>query len=467
MPRNNRRSDSDTKRRRDASRRRSGHASSQAEYAAEHDTEDTGAFSSEGLPQQGDEPSASVGDTAVEGAVASDAAAASVPTMDADAAPAEGPADDSELSRYSRSNASSYTARSGRTSKSGHHRVLIGVIIALVVVLVGAGVAIGLWYNNLSSQLRGSDDISEGIVPEVEDEPYYVLLLGSDSRTDSEEEEASRTDSIMVARVDEVNKKVSLISVPRDLRVNLGEYGYEKINAAYVYGGYELTLKTVSDVLGVDISYYAFIYFGGFEDLVDKLGGVTVDVPEGTYYNGVWVPAGKDVEINGEEALTLARCRHGYPPDTGAYAMGDYRRTQNQRNLIAAIAKKILAQNVTEYPSLISGLAECVDTNMSIEKLVNLATDLRGMDVDSIKSFQVPVAGWTGDAWYAVAYEDVFEVVKDNFINGRSFTKGIKGFDKENNDNAISGYPIDGDIYSYVFYEDLYGDFRTKSDSDG
>ncbi len=461
MPRNNRRSSSDTTRRRDASRRRGGRASSQAEYAAEHDTDAEEEFSQEGLPQEGDEASAAVGDTAVEGAV---------PTMDAaEAATAsDGPADDSELSRYSRANASTYTARAGRTSKSGHHRVLIGVIIALVVVLVGAGVAVGLWYNNLSNQLRGEDPgINEGIVPEVEDEPYYVLLLGSDSRTDSEEEEASRTDSIMVARVDEVNKKVSLISVPRDLRVNLGEHGYQKINAAYVYGGYELTLKTVSDVLGIDISYYAFIYFGGFEDLVNKLGGVTVDVPEGTYYNGVWVPAGKDVEINGEEALTLARCRHGYPPDTGAYAMGDYRRTQNQRNLIAAIAKKILAQNVTEYPSLISGLAECVDTNMSIEKLVNLATDMRGMDVGSIKSFQVPVAGWTGDAWYAVAYEDVFEVVKDNFINGRAFTKGIKGFDKENNDNAISGYPIEGDIYSYVFYEDLYGDFRTKSDSDG
>ena len=68
--------------------------------------------------------------------------------------------------------------------------------------------------------------------------------------------------------------------------------------------------------------------------LVDKLGGVTVEVPEGTYYAGVSVPAGDAVQINGQEALVLARCRHGNPPDQGAYAMGDYQRTLNQRNLM-------------------------------------------------------------------------------------------------------------------------------------
>lgn len=357
-------------------------------------------------------------------------------------------------SAYSRGS-SHYQARKG-----GKKKIVIGVCAALLLVLVGCGVAAAAWYNNLSNTLSGGEDGAGKDITMVEDavegEPYYVLLLGGDSRADSKED--NRTDSIMVARVDEVNKKVSILSIPRDLRVNIDGHGMCKINSAIEYGGYDTVIDEVNDLLGIKINYYAFIYFSGFKDLVDELGGVTVAVPEGTYYNGTWVPAGDAVEIDGTEALVLARCRHGYPADTGAYAMGDYQRTLNQRNLIKAIAKKILQQDATEYPSLIQGLASCVETNMTVDKIVSMATNMKDFNTEKIEAAQLPICGdEIGGAWYAALYEDVFLVMRENFVNGNKVTKGLDDFDNENNDNDLTSYCVDGEDYAYCNYSSIYG----------
>lgn len=157
----------------------------------------------------------------------------------------------------------------------------------------------------------------------------------------------------------------------------------------------------------------------------------------------------------------LARCRHGNPPDQGAYAMGDYQRTLNQRNLIKAIAKKILKQDATQYPALIASLSECVETNMSVSKLVSAATNMKGFDTDSMQACQLPVCGDViGGAWYAAMYEDVFQVMRDNFVNGRDPMEGLDGFNMENNDNDLTSYCTDGELYAYTSYADMYGSFQ-------
>ena len=336
-------------------------------------------------------------------------------------------------------------------------KIALIVAIVLLVALAAAAVAGAMWYMKITSNLAGDKDITM-TQEATTGEPYYVLLLGGDSRTD--EKTDNRTDSIMVARVDEASQKVSIISVPRDLRVNISGHGMCKINSAIEYGGYDAVINEVNEVLNIKINYYAFIYFSGFKDLVDKLGGVNVDVPEGTYYHGVSVPAGENVLIDGTEALVLARCRHGNPPDQGAYAMGDYQRTLNQRNLIKAIAKKVLKQDVSQYPTLVEGLSECVETNMSVSKIVAMATAMKGFDTDSIEAAQLPICGDTvGGEWYAALYEDVFQVMRDNFVNGNKLMKGLDGFDTENNDNDLTSYCTDGELYAYTSYADMYGSF--------
>ena len=297
----------------------------------------------------------------------------------------------------------------GRRSNAGHgskkKRIALIVVIALVAILAGVGVAGALWYNNIASNLKGNNNIT-ATTAATADEPYYVLLLGGDSRegdVKTEADEGNRTDSMMVARVDEKNKKVDLLSVPRDTRVYIEGHGHQKINSAIEFGGYDLAIKEVNELLGIKINYYAFIYFSGFEKLVDDLGGVTVQVPEGTYYDGVWVPAGDASRINGKEALVLARCRHGNPPDQGAYAAGDYQRTKNQRNLMKAIVKEIMGKPAWQVPGLVSTVSGCIETNMPAWKIAELAFVMRGMDTEKMYSASAPASSkLSGGVWYEI-----------------------------------------------------------------
>ena len=352
-----------------------------------------------------------------------------------------------------------------RASKKGGmslgKKIAVAAGCTFCAALIAAGVAAGLWYYDLTQSLAGDveGDITN-IAEEEVSEPYYVLVLGSDSR--SENGEGARSDSMIVARIDEAEQEVSLMSIPRDLYVNMGSHGYQKINAATVYGGYDYAIEVVNELLDIEISYYVFVYFSGFEDLVDTLGGVTVEVPEGTYYDGVWVEAGDAVTINGKEALVLARCRKGYPSGTGAYAKGDAQRTLNQRNLIKAIASEVLAvKNPAKLTKLLNSLVDCVDTNMGVTKLLSLVQNMKGMDLDTMQSGQVPVAGSTDDSiWVAVMYEDVWQIMRENFTSGRKLTKGIEGFDDEFINATVSD-AVAGDEYWYTYYEDKYGDFTT------
>ncbi len=360
-----------------------------------------------------------------------------------------------------------------RRRASKKKRILAGVTIALVVLLAGVGAAAALWYNGLMTTLRGDNQITNTTQVVDTGEPYYVLLLGGDSRDDTDAD--NRTDSIMVARVDEAGKKVGILSIPRDTRVYIDGHGYCKINSAIEYGGYNRVVECVNNILGIKINYYAFIYFDGFSDLVEKIGGVTVAVPEGTYYEGVWVPAGDAVEIDGEEALVLARCRHGYPPDTGAYVMGDFQRTLNQRNLIKAIAKKVLSQDISRMPSLIEGLAKCLETNMDASKIVSLAQNMKGMDTEEIDTAQLGIAGATiKGQWFGIVFQDVYEVMKENFTTGKTILDGLAKYDTDVNGSDCKSNYTDGPLFSYTSYTDLYGspkgeglpagdDERTKS----
>ena len=351
-------------------------------------------------------------------------------------------------------------------------KIALGIAIALVVVLACGGIAVALWYNNIANNIRGNQDITNLAAPAA-NEPYYVLLMGSDAREGwepvDENNDGERSDSIMVARVDEKAQQVDIISIPRDLRVKIDGHGYGKINSVIEYGGYNLLVSTLNDIFDIKINYYAIVYFQGFLDLVDTLGGVTVEVPEGTasfdmdenlntVEPSIILPAGDEVLLNGEQALVLARCRHGWPLDQGAYAMGDYQRTLNQRNLIKAIAKGVLAQDVTQLPALVESLSKCVETNMSVDKIVSLAMNMRGMDIESMESAQLPIGASTinGD-WQAVMYQDVFAVLDENFKSGTPLFENLDNFNPEFNDDDVNGNYIDGPLYAYTTYTALRG----------
>lgn len=263
-------------------------------------------------------------------------------------------------------------------------------------------------------------------------EPFYMLLMGIDKDEDRAKssnygpsDAAYRTDSLMLARIDPPEKQVTLISIHRDTKVDLGSHGTQKINAAYAFGASDAiskglkgeavsnaaadyTMDVVSKYAGVPIHYYAEMDFEGFTKIVDNLGGVEVNVPIDINDNLANAHLSKGVQtLNGTQALALSRARHAYD----SYGPGDAYRSANQRMLISAILQKMLNSSL---PTLLSSIDQLVSqdengnrtirTNLTIQALTDLAREMQDMDVENnIYTGQDPTTSqYINSLWYEV-----------------------------------------------------------------
>ncbi|MCH3967291.1 MAG: LCP family protein [Atopobiaceae bacterium] len=301
---------------------------------------------------------------------------------------------------YSRTNASTYHERSAR--KSRHRGVFHGVVVAAVSVLVVGVVALGAW--GVSVQMRLSsdtitDDLRSTLVSTTPGQPYYVLLLGTDGRPG---ETDYRSDTIILARIDPATKKVALVSIPRDTKVT---YNGEtcKINATYAYGGAQGVVEAVDDLCGVKISHYVEVSFDGFSNVVDAMGGVTLDVPDRIDD----AKAGEDVietgtqTLNGSQALTFCRSR--------AYADGDYTRMRHQRLFMTAMLGQLEAEaNPVTLISVVNATTDMVSTDMTVADIAGLALSLKGIDTSTdVSSANIPSTTSTIDGVsYVIADPD-------------------------------------------------------------
>lgn len=318
-------------------------------------------------------------------------------------------------------------AYSGRHSSSGAERfhrqatpkdpskrvrpatIVKRVLICLAAVIVVGAVWLGVWLHGLDETMQMDDTALDKALTGVSTpfKPYYVLIVGSDARGD----EASRTDTIILARVDPVENQVTLISIPRDTYVEIDGYGASKINAAYAYGGAALTVTTVSEFAGVDIAHFVEVGFDGFQEIVDAVGGVTVDVPADTTVDDVTLPEGTQT-LNGEQALVFVRCRK-------TYALGDYQRAANQRQFLVALLSSIKKAPVWQWPGIIESISACVGTDCSSGQLLWMALQLWGMDTDDMYTAVVPSYTDTIDGVsYVVAYDDDWSTMMNRVEQG-------------------------------------------------
>jgi LCP family protein required for cell wall assembly len=299
-----------------------------------------------------------------------------------------------EFNQYSR------TAKSGgyakqRARKDRTRKILVGVTIVMVSALAAILVGLGwlFWANNEIQKDLNISSLSGVTVDRVKPEdPFWMLLVG----TDFDEGGISRSDSIILAHVNPGTKSAALVSIPRDTRVQLPGYGYQKINAAYAYGemerlegknhsGAEFAVQAVSELTGVGISSYAQIDIGGFQGVVDALGGVFVDVPMDiigdTDAGWVDVYAGPQI-LDGAHALVFCRSRQ--------YAIGDFQRQANQRVFLQATAKQILASDPLTIINTVTKICEMTSTNMNIGDIASVANSMRGMQPSDIHTYSIP-----------------------------------------------------------------------------
>ena len=271
-------------------------------------------------------------------------------------------------------------------------RVLIGVLAVLLAFSVVLTVRLG---SGVSLETRAA------LSPVLPGQPFYMLLVGTDKSEQRVEDNSTggtfRTDSIMLARVDPVAAKLTLVSIQRDTLVDLGgNYGKQKINAAYTLGGAPLLISAVSDLAGVKISHYAEIDFDSFTSVVDDLGGIDVNVP---------IDIDDDL-ADVHQALGLCRARHAYD----AYGAGDYYRTANQRMVLGAILKKTLSGNPIMLARGLNAAAGSVSTDISGIELMALGVRFAGFDMSrDLMSGLEPTEGvYEGGVWYEKVKTDAW-----------------------------------------------------------
>lgn len=286
---------------------------------------------------------------------------------------------------YSRDNIARYSERA-RQRRRGR-MVKRGILTALIVVLLSGIGAAGLWFAQVMGNLGGNGYINNQlrqilVDSNVAKDPFYMLLLGTDGRPG---EEQYRSDSIILARIDPIEKRAMLISIPRDTKV-VFKGSTMKINATHYYDGPEGVVSAVNELCGIKISHYAEINFEGMQQLIDAVGGIDINATE-----GVDDPKHLDIKIepgqqhmDGPTALTYARARY-------QYADGDYTRMRHQRQVLGALANKILNElDPGSIVKTIDSVSKMVLTDLGPSDIVALANAMRGMDTDGIVSANLP-----------------------------------------------------------------------------
>ncbi len=200
------------------------------------------------------------------------------------------------------------------------------------------------------------------------DEPLDVLVLGVDKRPDASEGESTRSDTMMLVRVTPSTGRVKLLSVPRDLYVEIEPGVKEKINAAYAYGGVDQARSVMEEVTGVEVDNYVVVDFEGFEEVIDVIGGVKVDVGHGVFPEKWHMGEGVQ-RLGGRKALFYARYR-GTP-------RADLDRIDHQQKLLAALRRQAFRWNsVTKLPGIIKATNDNVSTDLGVWQVVPLARAL-------------------------------------------------------------------------------------------
>lgn len=257
-----------------------------------------------------------------------------------------------------------------------------------------------------------SIDASETMDKVDDKEILNILLLGVDERSD----DGGRSDSLMVLSLNPDQKKTTIVSIPRDTLAEIAGKGIEtKINHAYAYGGADMSVATVENLLDIDLDYFVELNMEGLADLMNAIGGVTLynDLDwydeEGLYKLGYHYQVG-NIELSGPKALGYVRMRHFDP-------QGDFGRTERQRQVINAIIDK--GKNmatVTKLNDIIDVMGDNLQTNMSFNDMKSLL--LGYMDTTkNIESYMLQGENATiKDIFYYEVADEELEKVHDMLL---------------------------------------------------
>ncbi len=295
--------------------------------------------------------------------------------------------------KETRSNSKDHHSQTGSDEAGSHifkHLLKVLIIMVLVLVLAVALMAAFAYFYVTQSTIDNTDGRTN------------ILFLGVD-------EAASLSDTIMLVSVENLDEEpdVAMVSIPRDLWVNVPGFGGSKINAAYSIGernqypgaGPGLTKDTLESVLKLDIHYYSALDFDGFTALIDAAGGVEIEVEnaindprypadDGSGYSPLFIEAGTQ-KFDGEKALKYARSRQ---------STSDFDRAFRQQQIVLALREQIVSDSrlpqAQRIASLITTLDDKVETDMSRAEILQLAAALRNIHPDDVPQYVIDTSNF-------------------------------------------------------------------------
>ncbi|WP_035425371.1 LCP family protein [Halalkalibacterium ligniniphilum] len=262
--------------------------------------------------------------------------------------------------------------------KSRLRRILRAFLVVGIVSFIAFGGAAGYFIYKLANVTSGAQqELARGDMSEKREEQVNpskdnisILFLGVDDRDGNL---SGRTDAILVATFNKEDTSVNILSIPRDSLVNIpGRTNPDKINHAHAYGGLDLSVSTVEELLDIPIDYYVKLNFDAFVEIIDALGGVEVDVPktfseqDSSGNQGAITLQEGTHTLNGEEALAFVRMRKADP-------LGDIGRGHRQQQVIKAIIEKGSSiSSITSYDDVLESVGTHMTTNLSFGNMVAL-----------------------------------------------------------------------------------------------
>ncbi|WAA12041.1 LCP family protein [Fervidibacillus halotolerans] len=251
--------------------------------------------------------------------------------------------------------------------------------------------------------------LERGETSEKRVEPVYpgkdnfsVLFIGVDER---DGETKSRSDVLILATFNKDDHSIKMLSIPRDSRVDIPGYYTTRINTAHFLGGVDLAVETVENFLDVPVDYYVKLNFDAFIEIIDALGGITVDVPftftemdSEDHKNAITLHEGEQ-HLDGEEALAFVRMRKQDP-------LGDFGRNERQKQVIKAVIEKSATfSSVMKYDDILNSIGKNMTTNFTFQNIIALHPYAKSIQsIDSLK-FEGQDAYIDG-AYYFIINED-------------------------------------------------------------
>lgn len=269
-----------------------------------------------------------------------------------------------------------------------------GIIVLVLFIAAGAyGFTVYKSFRNAVETMhepierKQSEKRPEPVTLEEKD-PFSVLMLGTDSTGDK-----GRTDTIIVLTINPNNNSVKMLSIPRDTRTEIVGKGFnDKINHAHAFGGVEMAMDTVENFLDIPIDYYMKVNMEGFKDIVDAVGGVTVNNTLDFSFKGVHFPEG-EIALNGEDALKFVRMRKEDP-------RGDFGRNTRQREVIKAVIKEGASlSSLTNFSDIFNAIGTNVKTNLTFEQMVDIQKNYKTAG-NNIEQMEIKGAGTKIDGIY-------------------------------------------------------------------